>query len=540
MKTCKMKTIRKQGKAALCTAAIFFLSGCIENDIPYPYVAGQITEIEVEGQTGNVLISNSAQTVELQVNDQVDLEKLRITKLKVTNNASVFPDSAKCVQAAAFPEKGFASLDSIPGSADTRVNFASPVSFLLKTYQEYPWTIKVNQIFDRKIELSGQVGAAVFDTKNRQVVVYVSKTQNLKKITVKTMQLGSSLARITPEPATVTDFSRPVNFQVVAFGRTEEWSVNVLYTDESVTTGSVSVWAKKVRLSGGMQSGSTDRPGFQYRKKIDTEWLDVPSADITLDGTTFSAWVKGLESNTSYVYRTVVGSNKGDEQEFTTEDAPLIPNLGFETWTMGSDGKTWFPNQVAEYTMWATGNEGVTMMVVNKPSNSEPVTDAVKGKAAKLTTIKVPLVNCAAGNLFVGTYKTNLQDPRKSAVMGQPYTGRPTHLRGYYKYRGGEINLSGKTSEHKDEIGKPDQFNIYIRLEDRSGGGDPVVIASADLRGAATVSEYTAFDLELNYNYDDRKPTHLVLVATSSLYGDDFVGHEGSTLYVDEFELGFE
>lgn len=540
MKNCSTKTIKFYSRTGFCAILFLFLAGCIENDIPYPYVAGQITEMEVEGLIGNVQISNSARTVVLQVNDQVDIEKLRITKLKVTNDASIFPDTDKCVMASAFPEKEFASLDSIPASADTRVNFSSPVGFLLKTYQEYPWIITVSQLFERKTELSGQVGAAVFDVKNRQVVVYVSKEQDLKKITVKTMQLGSSVAQIIPEPATVTDFSRPVTFDVTAFGRTEKWEVNVLFTDETSVTGTVSVWAKKARLSGGMQSGSADRPGFQYRKVSDTEWQDVPGADITIDGTVFSAWIRDLEPNTGYAYRIVVGKNIGEEKTFTTEDAPVIPNLGFDSWTMGSDGKTWFPNETAEYTMWATGNEGVTMMVVNKPSNSAPTDDAVKGKAAVLSTIKVPLVNCAAGNLFVGKYKTNLQDPRTSAVFGQPYTGRPTHLRGYYKYKGGEINLSGKTSEHKDQVGKPDQFNIYIRLEDRSGSGDPVVIASADLRGAETVAEYTRFDLELNYNYEDRKPTHLVLVATSSLYGDDFVGHEGSTLYVDEFELGFE
>lgn len=540
MKNWSAKSIRWYGKTGLCAVLVFLLSGCIENDIPYPYVAGQITEMEVEGLIGNVRISNSSRTVALQVNDRVDIEKLRITKLKVTNDASVFPDSARCASASAFPEKGFVSLDSIPASADTRVDFSSPLTVLLKTYQDYFWTVTVSQVFERKIELSGQVGAAVFDARNRQVVVYVSKDQDLKKITVKTMQLGSSIATTVPEPATVTDFSRPVTFEVTAFGRTEKWEVNVLFTDETTVAGTVSVWAKKARLSGGMQSGSTDRPGFQYRKAADTEWKDVPAADITVDGTVFSAWIRGLEPNTAYMYRIVVGENIGEEKTFTTEDAPLIPNLGFDTWTMGSDGKTWFPNETAEYTMWATGNEGVTMMVVNKPSNSAPTDDAVKGKAAVLKTIKVPLVSCAAGNLFVGKYKTNLQDPRTSAVFGQPYTGRPTHLRGYYKYQGGEIDLSGKTSEHKDQVGQPDQFNIYIRLEDRSGTGDPVVIASADLRGSETVTTYTPFDLELKYHDEDRKPTHLVLVATSSLYGDDFVGHDGSTLYVDEFELGFE
>ncbi len=517
-----------------------FLPGCIENDIPYPYQEGRITEMEVEGLIGNVEIRNTERTVALQVDDKVDIENLQITKLKVNYDARIYPDSEKCQDASAFPEKGFASLDSVALGSNTRVNFSTPVAFLLQTYQDYNWTVSVKQIFNRQIIMSGQVGDAIFDEANKQVIVYVKEGQSLKNITVSTMQLGSSIATTLPKPTSVKDFSRPVTFNVTAFGRTEEWVVNVLYTTETITPGDISVWAKKVHVTAGREAGSTETPGFQYRKKSDSNWQNVSSSDIVVEGTKFSAWIKNLDPRTTYVYRAVIGTQTGTEQEFTTEDAPIIPNLNYDTWTLDSKGKTWFANETAEYTMWATGNEGVTMSLVNKESNSAPTDDAVKGKAARLTTIKVPIVTTAAGNLFTGTYKTDLQNPRNSAVFGQPYTGRPTRLTGYYKYQGGIIDLVAKTSENQDQLGKPDQFNIYIRLEDRSGSGEPRIIASADLRGSATVSEYTKFDLELKYLNETTKPTHIVLVSTSSLYGDDFVGHEGSVLHVDEFELGFD
>lgn len=516
------------------------LTGCIDNDIPYPYQEARITEIGVEGLTGNVEIRNSDRTVTLQVDDTVDLQNLQITKLKVNFDARIYPDSAKCQDVSAFPEKGFASLDSVPTGGNTRVDFTTPVTFLLQTYQDYFWQVTVKQIFNRQIVLSGQVGDAIFDEANRQVVVYVKEGQSLKNITVSSMQLGSSVATTLPRPASVKDFSRPVTFYVTAFGRTEEWVVNVLYTTETITTGDLSVWAKKVYVSAGREAGSTESTGFQYRRKSDTSWQNVPSADIVVAGTKFSAWIKNLEPRTTYVYRAVIGAQTGAEQEFTTEDAPTIPNLSYDTWTLDAKGKTWFANETAEYTMWATGNEGVTMSLVNKESNSAPTDDAVKGKAARLTTIKVPIVTTAAGNLFTGTYKTDLQNPRNSAVFGQPYTGRPTRLTGYYKYQGGIIDLVAKSSENQDQLGKPDQFNIYIRLEDRSVSGDPRIIASADLRGSETVSEYKKFDLPLQYFDETTRPTHIVLVSTSSLYGDDFVGHEGSVLHVDEFDLLFD
>ena len=46
------------------------------------------------------------------------------------------------------------------------------------------------------------------------------------------------------------------------------------------------------------------------------------------------------------------------------------------------------------------------------------------------------MVGAAAGNLFIGTYKTNVGKPESSPSFGRAYSGaRPTKLSGYYKYK---------------------------------------------------------------------------------------------------------
>ena len=37
--------------------SVFALGACIQNDIPYPYIKGEITAFEVEGQTGDAEIN---------------------------------------------------------------------------------------------------------------------------------------------------------------------------------------------------------------------------------------------------------------------------------------------------------------------------------------------------------------------------------------------------------------------------------------------------------------------------------------------------
>ena len=56
-------------------------------------------------------------------------------------------------------------------------------------------------------------------------------------------------------------------------------------------------------------------------------------------------------------------------------------------------------------------------MTLIKDATTVPVegSEAHSGKAAKMTTVDgVMLVGAAAGNLFIGTYKTNMTNPSTS------------------------------------------------------------------------------------------------------------------------------
>lgn len=142
-------------------ACLLLASACkIENDIPYPIVDGSITAFETEGQcdaNGNsstqTTINKSERTVSLYVDDTVDLTKLRITKLTVSNDAALVTDPSLCNNPEKFPTTGFESLDQLPVSSDTRMNFSKTVQFTLRTYQDYEWKINIQQIIQREIIL---------------------------------------------------------------------------------------------------------------------------------------------------------------------------------------------------------------------------------------------------------------------------------------------------------------------------------------------------------------------------------------------------
>jgi len=298
------------------------------------------------------------------------------------------------------------------------------------------------------------------------------------------------------------------------------------------------VWGQFAYLSGACNLEEITSPvQFRYKKKADSEWITVEA--VQEEGTkNYSAKVSPLDFNTEYEYYILCGDKTGETRSFTTEAFEAIPNLGFEDWSQ--EGKNWFPNTDALNSYWATGNKGVT---IGGNSNSTGVSDSHTGLAARLETVevKVLIFNVkAAGNIFIGSYETNTSDPASSVTFGRPYAGaRPTKLSGYFKYQPGATMSSG--SVPADRTLTSDECDIYIQL----WSGDET-IGEGHFITNQTVSEYTRFEIPVEYTVTNKRPDKITIVATSSRYGGYFSGINvigqlaiGSTLWVDDFELSY-
>lgn len=541
----------------LLVLACLGLSACIENDIPYPIVDGHISAMEVEGQTVPAEIDLAKYTVALTVNDSVDLKELRITKLVVTSNAEVVADSLKCVSFPKFPTVGFASLDSIPRSYNTRMDFTKPVTLLLKTYQDYQWSISVTQVFERAIQVENQIGEAIIDVKNCQVVIYVSKNQPLNNLKVSQMNLGGKYGKVIPDPSTITNYSLPRNFIVYRYGKeeyAEKWIVNVFTTDDDTPSTSSEVFAtvKNATINGSIQNGTT--PIIEYKAQAEMSWMTLDASAIHVTGTSFTASFSGLSPATMYSYRVNQNGVTGEEKNFKTAGAIALTNGSFDEWHSPDENSNkvlWNPWASGKTSFWDTGNKGATTI---GSSNSVPSdeTSSGSGKAAKLES-KYIVMKFAAGNIFAGSYlKTVGTDGVLS--FGREFNSFPTKLRIHYKYISKTIDKSND-SAYEYLKGRPDSCCVYIALTDWStpkeirtnkndrslfNKDDKNVIAYGEFVSGQTTDRYQQLDIPIEYRYANRTPKYMVIVGTSSKYGDYFTGGNGSTLWLDNFELLYD
>lgn len=562
---------------SLCLLLVLLLASCaIENDIPYPVVNGSITDIRVEGQRPpegssdtSAIIDAASKTVTLYVNDAVNISKLKITRLVVNpKDAEILIDSALCDNPDKFPFSGFASLDSIPMSSNTRVDFTNPVNFTIKTYQEYIWQVKVLQIIDRNIDVEGLIDYSIDENGEDASILtlYVNKEgHDLKNINITALDLGGSNGKVIPDPTTIKDFTSPQEFVVQSsWGELRRWIVYVRFIDDedgssTPSTGDLTVnaWSKHVFLEGKTTDSSCS---FEYVEQGGSSWKKVSA---TVSGETASAKIEGLKPATSYQCRLVNASgNVLGESTFTTESATELYNGSFDDWYKSD--KTWYPVAQADFSkgsFWDTSNPGTTqgagaIVNINPTQGNSSVVHTNGGKSAELRSQYV--VKFAAASLYSGSFGGLVGLNGAKINFGQPFDSRPTSLHGFFQYAPANVSQVGKDQPSGTvSKGDPDVCSIYIALSKKvltidntdlntfiQYKTDPNVIAYGELPISQCVStngSWKEFTIDLEYKTQE-KPSdmYIIVVASASKYGDYFTGGDGSVLYLDDFELIYD
>lgn len=325
---------------------------------------------------------------------------------------------------------------------------------------------------------------------------------------------------------------------------------------KSGATLSVSPWSQLAYLAATditLDSGDLSSLKFQYRPKNTDPWMDVATT-VNTAASSASATLKGLTSATAYEYRLTDGEISIATGEFTTETEIALQNGNLDGWTGNPDSETVSPNSSSDSKFWDTSNTGAN--TISKKNPTRGVTSPVHtegGMAAKLESKKV-LSFFAAASLYTGSFG-KVSIPNAIVNFGQPFTSRPVALNGFYQYKPVAIDMVGGNAPTGVKAGDIDQCAIYIALAKKTYAinngdqstfidfkNDPNIIAYGELpSGAATEGDdYVEFNIPLKYKNLTDQPTHIIVVCSSSKYGDYMTGGVGSTLYVDDLSLIYD
>lgn len=385
-----------------------------------------------------------------------------------------------------------------------------------------------------------------------------------------------------------------LTFTLVVDKETTTTTDKIVWTPTSTGLSTIKnkdIWAKFVTIGGDVDTKEYDGDVYvQYRKSSTDEWAtpDVNSDNMVKatvdDKGVLSAVIKNLEPATDYQCRLVVydsvtaedGTTSQQwvesvvsEKEFTTAVDQQVPNRSFEDYHMvnaTSDYPRFYRTdsdiESHRTEWWDSGNEasagyGYTICAVETSS----VKDG--SYAAKLQS-RYAIAKFAAGNLFSGNF-AGLDGLNGMVDFGRPFTARPTGVSFYIRYKGGTVNRNGSDGPlvtNKDT----DKGQIKVALgtwSNRTYGGAtaecPVRVNTADkntfwdiqnLPETIAYAEHICTNVEdsgwykvtlkLNYNKLNVFPTHIIISAAASMYGDYFNGCDSSDMYLDDIELLYD
>ncbi len=533
------------------------LAGCIKNDIPYPIVVCSVESIAAEGLSGDPQIDVAERKVTLPLEETTDIQAVEITACKITDEAE--------------------SSTQIVGRHD----LTSPLYVTLSVYQDYPWTIEAQQTITRSFTVEGQVGATDWNLPNRTAKVYVG-FEDMSQVNITSLKLGPrdstrmSAADIPDFNDSnlhlLSDFTSPRRVDVTCHGRTEEWYLSVEYTDVKVMFASISPWTHSAWLRADGLSGT--KLGFRYRKEGDETWIEVPEEELTIEGGSFWAQLRGLEPETRYEAVACSNDDLSTVESFTTEAALPLPNGGFEEWSQ--PGKVVYPYLSEDQAFWDSGNKGAATagkticdgMAYPRPGSAGQYCAYLESTLASVAGIG----KFAAGNIFVGTYAKT--DGTNGIInFGRPFATHPIALRGWVKYTQGQIDKIGTVPTGTDlKVGDMDQGSIFIALgtwsPEEYGNASPYpevnkweqspvqvytkdqstffkkdgkdVVGYGELILNETVGEWRQFTIKIEWRDTERVPTHMMIVCSGSRWGDYFTGSTKSRMWLDDFELIYD
>jgi len=291
--------------------------------------------------------------------------------------------------------------------------------------------------------------------------------------------------------------------------------------------------------------------------------LTLTPSEITLSNFAQVSPGAGEEQDFNNPVEYFVTAEDGSQSVYTVRverggSQAQLDNSSFEDWysetvvfaTVDQPGKD------KNSTIWGTANRGLALGGATGNTSKQDLSGT---NYARMESVAAPaLVRIAAATIFTGKFTDgfpSVNDPRSNITLGTPFTSRPLSVSFNYTYQPGASN--------EDENGQPlpygDQCDIYFLLENRTDG-QVKRVGTAWFRSGDQVVDWTRQTVPIKYGplepsdpwYDYAQPqqgeewgdpteaiTHITILATSSFEGDFFRGAVGSTLELDDIELGY-
>lgn len=321
----------------------------------------------------------------------------------------------------------------------------------------------------------------------------------------------------------------------------------------------LAIRARYAVLTGSLSDEAVS-PRLRYRLRgSNSEWSYVDIVP-TRASSEFSVKLTNLKEGSAYEYQAECGEFVSETKYFTTETTYRIPNWDMEEWGtykfkpyIGNEKDVVFPGLGSTPTFWSSGNAGSSMASIVLTNQS---TDMHRSgtRSARLQS-QAAMNMLAAGNLLAGDFVRMPSLTSAEVSFGRPYEGggHPEALSVWVNYRPAKVSSAGQglTTSMKDHgqifvafatgpsIVNTNEKKYFDPNASNILGYGEVTWEGEDYGDEGELKQLI-IPIEWYEKAKTTPATHIIIVAAASKFGDYFAGGNGSTMYLDDFELVYD
>ncbi|MGC9330768.1 MAG: PCMD domain-containing protein [Bacteroidales bacterium] len=191
----------------------------------------------------------------------------------------------------------------------------------------------------------------------------------------------------------------------------------------------------------------------------------------------------------------------------------------FEEWKVHTEGEVSYEVPASEW--WGSLN---MLKTLGSPLTMTKTDNAHTGNFA----VRLETINWGDELIIPGIIAAGYFDPdqpiSENLMLGRPFTQKPDVLRGYFTY----------------DPATQDTAIFYTNLTRYNTETDQRdTIAEADISITDSIPDYQLFEMTYTYYLPGLEPDTINVLFLTSVSGQEFMGHPGSTLSIDDVELVF-
>lgn len=396
-------------------------------------------------------------------------------------------------------------------------------------------------------------------------------------------KLGITMTEMGPDikfaAVDFSDLSQKVKYETVPFDAT--FNVRVVdNNDNTVTSAPFTIKIKKLTaqvnvaeanafarsfrgVTMTVNEGIASKFALQYRTG-EGDWTTVKPESIEGNTLTFAKIGGSLLPETAYKFRSIYDNNAAEVSDnvvVTTEAAAQVGNAGFEDWT----------TETIKISVVAAKDRELDWYLPY--SNNSDSWWAVTSKKSIVTSIFATTETCVKSFPTVAYSPKEFTDGTKSAHVfsvdigknstdvapGASHTTYPGEL-----FIGTADNSGNHASDGHSFVGRPDRFTFkykyapvgeekfYVEILFKDASGN-VIFSKVDNDGPSS-SDWATYTCDINWEDIHKKVSSIYISfkstsssspdkinrSTIEVAGNNFTGHFGSSLYIDDIQMIYE